>query len=132
MSMTDPVADLLTRLRNAIHARQAVVHIPYSQMKYEMIRILKEEGYIENYVLENSGVHRDIKILLRYRNKYQSPISVLKRISRPGCRVYCDKGSIPEVLGGLGINIVTTSRGIMSGRKARENGVGGELLCEVS
>ncbi len=132
MSMTDPVADLLTRIRNAIHARQATLNVPYSKMKYDLVRILKEEGYIESSVVETVGAHREIKILLRYRNKYQSPISVLKRISRPGCRVYCDKGSIPEVLGGLGINIVTTSRGIMTGRKAREIGVGGELLCEVS
>ena len=132
MRMTDPIADLLTRIRNAIHARQASVQVPYSRMKHEIVRILKEEGYIENCMVEHSGAHRNIKIVLRYHSKNQSPISVIQRISRSGCRVFCDKGTIPVVLGGLGINILTTSKGVMTGRKARESGVGGELLCEIS
>lgn len=132
MSMTDPIADLLTRIRNAVHGRQATVLVPYSKMKEEIVRILKEEGYVDNFLTESAGVHKNLKIILRYRGKNQSPITSIRRVSRPGCRVYRDKTEIPEVLGGLGINILTTSQGLMSGRKARELGIGGELLCEIS
>lgn len=132
MSMTDPIADLLTRIRNAVRGRQATVLVPYSKMKEEIVRILKEEGYVENFLTESAGVHKNLKIILRYRGKNQSPITSIRRVSRPGCRVYRDKNEIPEVLGGLGINILTTSQGLMSGRKARELGIGGELLCEIS
>jgi small subunit ribosomal protein S8 len=132
MNVTDPVADLLTRLRNAIHARQEKVSVPHSKVKLEILRILKEEGYISNYAEEEIGKNRSIQVFLRYSSKFQPPVSKLERISRPGCRVYVGRDEIPEVLGGLGINIISTSRGIMTGRQARQLGVGGELLCVVS
>ena len=132
MNVTDPIADLLTRVRNAVDAHQEKLLMPHSKLKLEMLRILKEEGYIADYVAQESGPKRSIRVLLKYRGKRQTPISRIERVSRPGCRVYCHKDEIPSVLGGLGINILSTSRGIMTGRQAREMGVGGEILCVVS
>jgi small subunit ribosomal protein S8 len=126
------MADLLTRLRNAVAARQDKVAVPYSNVKLEILRILKEEGYISNYVAEEKGLHRNIQVFLKYTVRRQAPITRIERVSRPGCRVYCNKDEIPEVLGGLGINIISTSRGVMTGRQARQLGIGGELLCVVS
>ena len=132
MNLTDPMADLLTRLRNAVAAKQDKVTVPHSNVKLEILRILRQEGYISNYVAEEKGPHRNIQVFLKYTGRRQAPITRIDRVSRPGCRVYCNKDEIPEVLGGLGINIISTSRGVMTGRQARQLGIGGELLCVVS
>src|SRR6476661_429460 len=129
--MTDPIADLLTRVRNAIAAKHSRVDIPGSKLKVEIARILKEEGYINNYVIKGEGVKYSIRIFLRYDAKGTSSITHLSRISRPGRRVYVGADEIPRVLGGYGVNIVSTSRGLMSGKKARAENVGGEILAEV-
>lgn len=129
----DPIADMLTRMRNAISARHTKVDVPASRLKIEVARILKEEGYITNYSIkttEGSNV-RTLRIFLRYGPKGESVISQLMRVSRPSRRVYVASGEIPKVLGGLGINILSTSQGVMTGRQARKTNVGGELLCSV-
>ena len=119
MRLTDPVADMLTRIRNAIRARHQKVDIPASKLKLEIARILKEEG------------HKVLRIYLKYGNNNEAAISNVERVSRPGCRVYVRRSEIPRVLGGMGINILTTPRGVMTGRQARKQGVGGEVLCEI-
>lgn len=129
--MTDPIADMLTRLRNAIAAKHSRVDVPASKLKLEIARILKEEGYINNYVLKGDGVKRTIRVFLRYDTKGNSSISHLARISKPGRRVFLGATEIPRVLGGYGINIVSTSRGLMSGKRAKKENVGGEVLAEV-
>ena len=129
--MTDPIADMLARMRNAIAAKHSRVDIPASKLKLEIARILKEEGYINNFVTKGEGAKRTIRIFLRYDARGTSSISHLARVSRPGRRVYMGSGEIPRVLGGYGINIVSTSRGLMSGKRARRENVGGELLAEV-
>jgi small subunit ribosomal protein S8 len=131
MTMTDPVSDLLTRIRNASDAKHETVDIPSSQLKLEIARILKEEGYISNYSLIQDSKQGIIRIQLRYAGK-DSVISSIERISRPGCRVYTGKSEIPSVLGGLGICILSTSRGVLTGKQAQEKGVGGEVLCYIS
>jgi len=131
MSLTDPVADFLARIRNAIHAKHQKVDVPASKLKLELARILKEEGYIANYkALEEQG-HKLVRVYLKYGPDESAIISNLARVSRPGCRVYVGHDKIPRVLGGMGINILTTPRGVMTGRQARKEGVGGEVLCEV-
>ncbi len=129
--MTDPIADMLTRIRNAIAANHSRVDIPGSKLKLEIARILKEEGYINNFVTKGEGVKYTIRIFLRYDAKGISSITHLSRVSSPGRRVYVGAGEIPRVLGGYGINIVSTSRGLMSGKKARKEKVGGEILAQV-
>ena len=129
--MTDPIADMLTRIRNAIAANHSRVDIPGSKLKLEIARILKEEGYINNFVTKGEGVKYVIRIFLRYDAKGISSITHLSRVSSPGRRVYVGAGEIPRVLGGYGINIVSTSRGLMSGKKARQEKVGGEILAQV-
>jgi small subunit ribosomal protein S8 len=129
--MTDPIADMLTRIRNAIKARHTKVDVPASKLKTELARILKEEGYILNYKLAEEGPRRVIRIYLKYQANNRPVISELTRVSRPGCRVYVGSQQIPSVLGGLGINVLTTPRGLMTGRDARKQKVGGELLCQV-
>lgn len=129
--MTDPIADMLTRVRNAIAAKHSRVDIPGSKLKLEIARILKEEGYINNFVTKGEGPNYMIRIFLRYDAKGVSSITHLSRVSRPGRRVYVGAGEIPRVLGGYGINIVSTSRGLMSGKKARQENVGGEILAQV-
>jgi len=129
--MTDPIADMLTRIRNAIAANHTRVDIPGSKLKLEVARILKEEGYINNFVTRGEGTKNSIRIFLRYDAKGTSSITHLSRVSRPGRRVYVGAAEIPRVLGGYGINIVSTSRGLMSGKKARQAQVGGEILAEV-
>jgi small subunit ribosomal protein S8 len=129
--MTDPIADMLTRMRNAIAAKHSRVDIPASKLKLEMARILKEEGYINNYVVKGDGAKRTIRIFLRYDGRGTSSISYLARVSRPGRRVYTRSTDIPKVLGGFGLNIISTSRGLMSGKVARREHVGGEILAEV-
>ncbi len=132
MTMTDSVSDLLTRIRNASAARHETVDIPKSKMKLEIIRILKDEGYIENYVLSEDDKQGKIRIQLRYAPGKVPVISSLTRISRPGCRVYVNKSRIPAVLGGMGVCILSTSQGVLTGRQAQEKGLGGEVLCMVS
>jgi len=129
--MTDPIADMLTRIRNSIAAKHSRVDIPGSKLKLEMARILKEEGYINNYVTKGEGVKYMIRIFLRYDAKGTSSITHLSRVSRPGRRVYVGATEVPRVLGGYGVNIVSTSRGLMSGKKARQENVGGEILAEI-
>lgn len=128
---SDPIADMLTRVRNALKARHPKVDVPASRLKVDVARILKEEGYITNFKLAEEGVKRTIKIYLKYTPDNSPVISRLERVSRPGCRVYVGRKDIPRVLGGLGINILTTPRGVMTGRKAHKEGVGGEILCQV-
>ena len=131
MRFTDPVADMLARIRNAIQARHQKVDIPASKLKAEIARILKEEGYIANFKAVDEEGHRTLRIYLKYGNNNDPAISNVQRVSRPGCRVYVGRNEIPRVLGGLGINILTTPRGVMTGRDARKQGVGGEILCEI-
>jgi len=132
MTMTDPVSDLLTRIRNASAARHETVDIPSSKLKLEITRILKEEGYISKFVLNQDNKQDVIKIQLRYASGKNPAITSIDRISRPGCRVYTRKDEIPSVLGGLGICIVSTSQGVLTGKQAQAKGLGGELLCSVS
>jgi small subunit ribosomal protein S8 len=131
MSLTDPVADFLARIRNAIKARHQKVDVPASKLKMEIARILKEEGYIANFKATEEEGKKVIRVYLKYGNENQAAISNLARVSRPGCRVYVSRNEIPRVLGGLGINILTTPRGVMTGKQARKEGVGGEILCEI-
>jgi small subunit ribosomal protein S8 len=130
--MTDPVADFLTRIRNAIQAAHETVEVPSSRLKTELARILAEQGYIESYeVAEQDGPGQVLRIRLKYTTDRSSAISGLRRVSRPGRRTYVEARSIPKVLGGMGTTIVSTSRGVMTGHDARSAGVGGELLAEV-
>jgi small subunit ribosomal protein S8 len=129
--MTDPIADMLTRIRNAIRANHTRVDIPGSKLKLEIARILKEEGYINNFVTKGEGVKYSIRIFLRYDAKGTSSITHLNRVSRPGRRVYIGATEIPKVLGGYGVNIVSTSKGLMSGKRARAEKMGGEILAEI-
>jgi small subunit ribosomal protein S8 len=128
---SDPIADMLTRVRNALKARHAKVDVPSSKLKLEIARILKDEGYILNFKLVEEGAAKLIRIYLKYAGDEHPVISAIHRVSRPGCRVYVAKDEVPRVLGGLGINILTTSRGVMTGSAARKAGVGGELLCQI-
>ena len=131
MNLTDPVGDFLTRIRNAMRARHQKLDVPASKLKAEIARILKEEGYIANYKPTEEDGMKVIRVYLKYGPNNESVIRDLKRVSRPGCRVYVRRSEIPRVLGGMGINILTTPRGVMTGRQARKEGVGGELLCEI-
>lgn len=131
MTVTDPIADMLTRIRNAIMARHDSVRVPSSKMKLALARILKEEGFIADYEVIKGKPHRDINIRLRYLEDNQPAISGLKRVSKPGLRVYVQKKEIPRVYGGLGIAIISTSQGVRTGQQAWRQGCGGELLCYV-
>jgi len=131
MRLTDPVADMLTRIRNAGSARHQKVDIPASKLKLEIARILKEEGYIANYKAAEEEGRRILRVYLKYGNNNEAAISNVERVSRPGCRVYVRRTEIPRVLGGMGINILTTPRGVMTGQQARKQGVGGEVLCQI-
>jgi small subunit ribosomal protein S8 len=131
MSMTDPIADLLTRLRNAHLAGHESVELPYSKAKIEIVKILHQEGYISGFKVNEKKPYSTITVVLKYSGVRQPAIQSLKRISRPGCRVYASNSEIPSVLGGLGVVILSTSKGILTGKKAKEEGLGGELLCEV-
>src|SRR6185369_830385 len=124
--MTDPVADFLARVRNAIRAKQQKVDVPASKLKAEIARILKEEGYISNFKPTEENGQKVVRVYLKYGNNNEAAISNLNRVSKPGCRVYVGRTEIPRVLGGLGINILTTPKGVMTGRQARKEGVGGE------
>ena len=131
MSLTDPVADFLARIRNGIRARQQKVDVPASKLKLELARILKEEGFISNFKATEEEGRKVLRVYLKYGSNNEAAISRLQRVSSPGCRVYVGHNEIPRVLGGMGINILTTPRGVMTGREARKQGVGGELLCEI-
>ena len=129
--MTDPIADMLTRVRNAVQAKHQKVDMPASRLKVEIARILKEEGYIAHYKTSEEEGKNFLTVFLKYGPKGEKVISNIERVSRPGCRVYVSKTEIRKVLGGLGINILTTSHGIMTGKQARKQGFGGELLCNI-
>ena len=133
MSMTDPIADLLSRIRNGIQAHHDRIELPASKLKVEIARILKSEGFISNYkVVEEDGKPQSIlRIYLRYSDDGEPVIHGIERVSRPGRRVYRGKQEIPRVLGGLGLAIVSTSRGVLSGADAAKQGIGGEVLCQV-
>ena len=136
--MTDPISDMLTRLRNAVSAKHTRVDMPASKLKAEIARILQDEGYIQGFRIVEEPAERDgkqprqlIRVFLKYGPRGEKVISGLERISRPGRRVYIGVEDVPTVLGGLGTAILTTSRGVMTGREARKQGVGGEVLCNV-
>ena len=131
MAISDPIADMLTRIRNAIMARHDFVLVPASKMKLSIARILKEENFIADYEVLRGKPQRVIKLHLKYDDKNQPILSGLERVSKPGLRVYVGQKEIPRVYGGLGITILSTSNGIMSGKQAWRRGVGGELLCYV-
>ena len=131
MSMSDPIADMITRVRNGVRSRLTKVDIPKSKVKVEIARILKDEGYISNYKVSEDEKQGQLRVFLKYGRNMQRVITDLQRVSRPGCRVYCGKDEIPRVYGGLGINILSTSRGVMTGRSAAREGVGGEILVNV-
>lgn len=128
---SDPIADMLTRVRNALQARHAKVDVPASRLKMDIARILKEEGYVLNYKLVEDGARKSIRIYLKYTPGNLPVISHIERVSRPGCRVYVGGKEVPRVLGGMGVNILTTPRGVMTGSTARKEGVGGEVLCQI-
>jgi len=132
MSLTDPVSDLLTRIRNGIDSKHESITLPSSKLKLEIVRILKEEGYVANYVFNRDNKQGTIQITLRYAPGKSPVIGSLTRVSRPGCRVYARKSTIPSVLGGMGICILSTSQGLLTGRQAQERGLGGEVLCTIS
>ncbi len=129
-TVTDPIADLLARVRNSTQAQKAEMFVPFSKMKNEIVRILKEEGYITDFSLDTTGAHPRIKITNKIANRVPA-ITGLKRVSRPGLRRYVGADEIPRVLGGMGTAILSTSRGVMSGREAKKQKVGGELLAYV-
>ncbi len=131
MTISDPIADMLTRIRNAIMARHDSVLIPTSRMKLGIARIIKDEGFINDYEVLKAKPHRAIKIYLKYDDKNQPILSGLERISKPGLRLHVQRKEIPRVYGGLGIAILTTSKGMMTGQQAWRQGIGGELLCYV-
>ena len=136
MSVNDPIADMLTRIRNGVMSNHAVVAMPSSKLKAEIARILKEEGYIENYEVVDGGKpsHKVLRVNLKYigeRREKRPVITELRRVSKPGRRIYTQKRDIPWVLSGMGISILSTPKGVMTGQKARKNGVGGEILCKV-
>ena len=128
---SDPIADMLTRVRNALSARHPKVDVPASRLKAEIARILKEEGYIANYKPTEENGQKVLRVYLKYGPNNEAVIRDLQRVSRPGCRVYLGRDEIRRVQGGLGISIMTTPKGVMTGRQARREGVGGEILCEV-
>ena len=135
--MTDPIADMLTRIRNAVQAKHARVDVPASTLKSEIARILQDEGYIAGYKIIDEPADagqapvKQLRLFLKYGSRGEQVISGIQRISRPGRRVYYNSANVKPVLGGLGISILTTSRGVMTGREAVKSGVGGEVLCNV-
>ncbi len=132
MHITDPIADMLTRIRNANTAKHDTVDVPSSKMKLAIAKILLDEGYIKSYELVENGKFNDIRITLKYgASKNEKIISGLQRISKPGLRVYANKEELPKVLGGLGVAIISTNKGVITDKEARKLGVGGEVLCFV-
>jgi small subunit ribosomal protein S8 len=131
MSMTDPIADMLTRIRNAINRRHASVDIPHSKMKESIARILQDEGFIQRYELVPDSRFQVIRVHLKYAEGRRPVLTHLRRLSTPGRRLYAGSAQIPRALGGMGIVIVSTPRGVLTGTRARRENVGGELICEV-
>lgn len=131
MVMTDPIADMLTRIRNALVVKHTSIDVPASNMKKAIADILLEEGFIRGYTRKNDGIQGVIKIDLKYGVNGTKVITGLKRISKPGLRVYANKDQVPKVLGGLGIAILSTSKGVITDKQARKEGVGGEVLCYI-
>ncbi|MGV4347836.1 30S ribosomal protein S8 [Trueperella pyogenes] len=131
MSMTDPIADMLTRLRNANSAYHETVDMPYSKMKASIADILKREGYIDGYTVENAKVGKTLTLTLKYGANRERALAGLRRISKPGLRVYAKSTNIPQVLGGLGVAILSTSSGLLTDREAKDKGVGGEVLAYI-
>jgi small subunit ribosomal protein S8 len=127
----DSIADLLTRIRNGVKSKKREVNMPSFRLGIEVARILKEEGYVRNYKVIDDGKQGILNVTLKYTEDNKSVISGLKRVSKSGCRIYCDKDSVPKVLDGLGLVIVSTSRGVMTGRACEEQGTGGEVLCSI-
>jgi small subunit ribosomal protein S8 len=131
MNMTDPVADMISRIRNGVRAKLPRVDVPSSKLKVEIARILKDEGYVANFKVTPDDKQGVLRVYLKYGPGMERVITDVQRVSRPGCRIYCGKDQIPRVYGGLGINILSTSRGLMTGRSAAREGVGGEILVNV-
>ena len=129
--MTDTIADMLTRVRNALLAEHKEVLIPYSRVKNEIIKVLKNEGYIENYEVSKDLVKKDIKVYLKYSGNGEKAITQIKRVSKPSRRVYVNRNNIPRINNGMGVSILSTSKGIITGTNAKKIGVGGEILCTV-
>ena len=131
MSLSDPIADMLTVIRNANAVSKETIEVPASNLKEDILRIMKEEGYIRNFKLVDQKTRRFLRVYLREEGSKKSPITGIRRISKPGLRVYAPKNRIPKVLGGIGIAILSTSRGVVTDKKARQFQVGGEVLCYV-
>ena len=131
MSMTDPIADMLTRIRNANRVAHEKVEMPSSKLKVQLAKLLKEEGFITDYEVKEVGKFNVLVITLKYDEKHKPVITKLERISKPGLRNYCKAKNLPKVLGGMGIAIVSTSKGLLTDRKARKENIGGEVLCYV-
>ena len=131
MSMTDPIADMLTRIRNAITASYNTVDVPSSKLKIDIAKVLKSEGYIRNYKIIANRQQGILKIFFKYDENGEAIIGGLQRVSKPGCRIYAKSDKIPQVLNGFGINIVSTSKGVMTDRQAKKMSAGGEILCSV-
>ncbi len=131
MSQTDPIADLLTRIRNAALAKKKEVQVPSSRMKVEVVKILRDEGYIKNFKVVDDPKQGVLTISLKYTEDNRPVITGISRVSKPGCRIYCTKDSVPKTLDGLGITIVSTSKGLATGKKCEELGLGGEVVCHV-
>jgi len=131
MNMTDPIADMLTRIRNAVAAKHDYVNVPASKLKVAIARVLKEEGFIRGFETMEEGLRKTLRIQLVYVGKKESLLSGIRRVSKPGLRVYVQNGEIPRVYGGLGIAIMSTPQGVMTGQQAWRQRIGGELLCYV-
>jgi small subunit ribosomal protein S8 len=127
----DSLSDLLTRIRNGVKSKKREVNIPSCRLGIEVVKILKEEGYIKNYKVIDDKKQGILNVTLKYTEDNRSVISGLKRVSTPGCRIYCTHGSVPKALDGLGLVIVSTSRGVMTGRACEDSGTGGEVLCSI-
>ena len=131
MSLTDPIADLLTRIRNAARVKKKEVSMPSSRLKVEIAKILKEEGYIKNFKVVDDNKQGRLSITLKYTEDNRCVITGLQKISKPGCRIYCRRDAIPKVMDGLGIAIISSSQGVMTGKKCEEISIGGEVLCTI-
>jgi small subunit ribosomal protein S8 len=131
LNTTDPIADMLTRLRNASVARHASVEMPFSKMKLAIAKILEQEGFVSGFDIKDEGNHKSLRVMLKYDSQRQPVMTGLRRVSKPGLRVYAGIHDIPRVLGGAGTIVVSTNRGIMTGREARRRHLGGELIAEI-
>src|SRR5262245_12182854 len=131
MPMTDPIADMLTRIRNGVQAKHDAVQMPASKLKVAIARVLKDEGFVKDFQVQSDGARPVLKVELSYTGRKEPVLSGIKRVSKPGLRVYVQKREIPRVFGGLGVAILSTPEGIMTGRDARQRSIGGEVLCYV-